>query len=128
MSESVVEHVSQADSSSLSAHSTAFNGLVSATSVPRLAGSDFELGGIRAQADVAFANLREDLELIGSGLQHLLHLTIYLTDMSDWAQFNESYREHVPRPYPVRAAIGVKALAIEGMRVELTALAAKVGA
>ncbi|MFQ6351239.1 RidA family protein, partial [Pseudomonas palleroniana] len=29
------------------------------------------------------------------------------------------------KPWPVRAAVGVAALAVEGMRVEVTAMAAK---
>ncbi|MFG2628623.1 RidA family protein [Streptomyces sp. NPDC048473] len=60
-----------------------------------------------------------------SDLSRLLHLTIYLTDIEDRGIFDEVYAEVVPRPYPARCCVAVAALAIEGMRVEVTALAAQ---
>ncbi|MCY1393361.1 reactive intermediate/imine deaminase [compost metagenome] len=54
-----------------------------------------------------------------------MHLTIYLTDMADRAAFNEVYKRYFAKPWPVRAAVGVASLAVEGMRVEVTAMAAK---
>ncbi len=50
-----------------------------------------------------------------------MHLTIYLTDMADRAAFNEVYKRFFAKPWPVRAA----ASAVEGMKVEVVAMAAK---
>ena len=131
MSETVVEHVVSTNSQSLSAVATIFNRIVMATTVPRRSSdsygspSSFELGDIVAQSEVTLGNLKSDLEKAGSSMADVLHLTIYLTDMTDWAGFNDVYQRHFPKPYPVRAAICVKALAIEGMRVEVTAIAAR---
>ncbi len=69
--------------------------------------------------------LKVALEKAGSSLDRVLHLTIYLTDMADRAAFNEVYKRFFAKPWPVRAAVGVAALATEGMRVEVTAMAAK---
>lgn len=67
-----------------------------------------------------------DQALHGEILEYaLIHLTIYLTDMADRAAFNEVYKRFFAKPWPVRAAVGVAALAVEGMRVEVTAMAAK---
>jgi enamine deaminase RidA (YjgF/YER057c/UK114 family) len=110
---------------SLSAHATWFNGIVTTTQVPRTSPDSFELGDIEAQATRTLINLEEALSAAGSSMSDILHLTIYLTDINDWAGFNVSYTRLVPKPYPVRAAIGVKALAIDGMRVEVTAFAAR---
>ena len=44
---------------------------------------------------------------------------------SDVAAFNEVYTRFFAKPWPVRAAVGVAALAVEGMRVEVTAMAAR---
>lgn len=49
-------------------------------------------------------------------MDRVLHLTIYLTDMADRAAFNEVYKRFFAKPWPVRAAVGVAALAVEGMR------------
>ena len=69
--------------------------------------------------------LKDALERAGSSMDRVLHLTIYLTDMADRPAFNEVYQRFFAKPWPVRAAVGVAALAVEGMRVEVTAMAAK---
>ncbi|WP_425548719.1 RidA family protein [Amycolatopsis ultiminotia] len=97
------------------------------TAVPSRADGSFELGDIRAQAELTLENLARDLRDADSSMADILHLTIYLADIADWASFNESYVRHVPKPYPCRCAVGVAALAIPGMRVEVTALAARAG-
>lgn len=69
--------------------------------------------------------LKVALERAGSSMDRVMHLTIYLTDMADRAAFNEVYKRFFAKPWPVRAAVGVASLAVEGMRVEVTAMAAK---
>ena len=49
-------------------------------------------------------------------MDRVLHLTIYLTDMADRAAFNEVYQRFFSKPWPVRAAVGVAALAFDGAR------------
>lgn len=71
-------------------------------------------------------NLRETLEEAGSGLEHVAHLTIYLTDI-DRLGFSEVYREYfADGAVPVRCAVGVAALARPEMLVDVTAIAALV--
>jgi enamine deaminase RidA (YjgF/YER057c/UK114 family) len=53
-----------------------------------------------------------------------LHLTVYLTDLADRDIFNQVYAERVPRPFPSRCALQVAALAVDGMKVEVSAVAA----
>jgi enamine deaminase RidA (YjgF/YER057c/UK114 family) len=69
--------------------------------------------------------LKVSLESSGSTMYRVMHLTIYLTDMADRAAFNEVYKRFFAKPWPVRAAVGVATLAVDGMRVEVTAMAAK---
>ena len=114
------------DSAALSADATAIGDTVYATVIPL--GPDGEVAGqdISAQSKVAFEQLRDVLESAGSDLDHLAHLTIYLTDIArDREGFNEVYREYVAGPVPVRCAVGVAALARPDMLVELTAVAAR---
>ena len=111
---------------SLSADATWLGDTVHTTVIP--VGPDGEVVGetIQEQSRAAFDNLRETLEAVGSGLDRLLHLTIYLTDIgSDRAGFNDVYRTYLRGPVPVRCAVGVAALARPEMRVELTAIAAR---
>jgi len=95
------------------------------TQIPDLPDGSIELGDIRAQSIQILSNLKTSLERNGSSLEEVAHLTIYLTDIEERHVFNEVYREYFGFPYPVRCAVGTPALAIEGMKVEVTALAAK---
>jgi len=57
-------------------------------------------------------------------MAHLLHITVYLTDIADRDVFNEEYVAHVPQPVPARCCIADAALAYDGVKVEVTAHAA----
>lgn len=114
-----------ADPESISSDVAGFGGLLVSTQIPTRADGSLELGGIIEQSECTLQALKVALENAGSSMQQVLHLTIYLTDMSDRAAFNEVYQRFFSKPWPVRAAIGVAALAVEGMRVEVTAMAAK---
>ncbi|MFS0827217.1 RidA family protein [Pseudomonas phoenicis] len=113
------------DAESISSDVAEFNGLLVTTQIPTRADGSLELGDIVTQCECTLQALKEALERAGSGLDRVLHLTIYLTDMADRAAFNEVYQRFFARPWPVRAAVGVAALAFDGMRVEVTAMAAK---
>jgi 2-iminobutanoate/2-iminopropanoate deaminase len=108
----------------LYASAVTFNGVVYTTQIPELPDGSVELGSMRRQCEQLFSNLADQLSAAGSDMSRLLHMTIYLTDMSDRPVFNEVYKERVPQPVPVRCAVEVSALAIEGMKVEITVLAA----
>ncbi|MFB6714454.1 MULTISPECIES: RidA family protein [unclassified Streptomyces] len=109
----------------LAADATCFAGLVCTTQIPDREDGSIELGGMREQTRQTLTNLANALRRADSDLSRLLHLTIYLTDIEDRGIFNEVYAEVVPRPYPARCCVAVTAPAIEGMRVEVTALAAR---
>jgi enamine deaminase RidA (YjgF/YER057c/UK114 family) len=95
------------------------------TQIPTRADGSLELGDITLQSECTLQALKVALERAGSSMDRVLHLTIYLTDMADRAAFNEVYKRFFAKPWPVRAAVGVASLAVEGMRVEVTAMAAK---
>jgi len=122
---SIVGHYSSGDDSGSLSSTTWFNSIVTTTQTPRRADGSWETGDIGAQADCTLENLKRTLDAVGSSMADVLHVTIYLTDMADWSGFNESYARHFPKPYPERCCVGVSALAIDGMRVEVTVIAAR---
>lgn len=63
-----------------------------------------------------------DLNRLGLGLDDVISVTVYLTDMSDYAALNAIYAQRFPKPYPARTCIAVAALPA-GARVELQAVA-----
>ncbi len=99
-------------------------GLVYATVIPRRADGSIETGNFNGQTERIFANLDAVLSQAGSSMDRLVHLTIYLTDMADRVAFNHVYERTVPRPFPSRCAVEVSALAVEGMKVQVTAVGA----
>ncbi len=76
---------------------------------------------VRGQIHQVFRNLAAVAEAAGGSLADAVRLTVYLTDLSDFAAVNEVMAEYVPEPYPARAAVGVAALP-RGARVEVDAI------
>ncbi|MDJ0789232.1 MAG: Rid family detoxifying hydrolase [Myxococcota bacterium] len=80
-------------------------------------------GDIAAQARQAFANLEAVLEAGGASLASLLRVSIYLTDLSDFAVVNEIYARLLPDGIqPARATLGVASLPL-GASIEVDAVA-----
>ncbi len=67
-------------------------------------------GGIEAEARRVFANLRAVAEAAGSSLAAAVRVTIYLTDLGQFAAVNRIMQEFFSEPYPARVTIGVAAL------------------
>jgi enamine deaminase RidA (YjgF/YER057c/UK114 family) len=107
----------------LASRAVVAGGLVYATVIPRREDGSIETGNVNDQTEQIFANLDAVLSQAGSSMDRLVHLTIYLTDMADRVAFNHVYERTVPLPFPSRCAVEVSALAVEGIKVEVTAVA-----
>lgn len=125
MTQQDLSYTPDLDPDSISSDVIGFNGILVSTQIPVRADGSLELGDISAQSECTLQALKVALERAGSSIDRVMHLTIYLTDMADRAAFNEVYKRFFAKPWPVRAAVGVAALAVDGMRVEVTAMAAK---
>jgi len=79
-------------------------------------------GPIEAQARQVLENLKAILEAAGSGLDRVVQVTAYLSDIDDFQAFNQVYAEFFKEPYPARAVVGVAALP-KGVKVEVAAVA-----
>ncbi|ASK35937.1 RidA family protein [Alloalcanivorax mobilis] len=78
-------------------------------------------GDMQAQIRRVFDNLSAVCEAAGGGLQDIVKLNIFLTDLSHFALVNEIMAGYFQQPYPARAAIGVAALP-KGAGVEMDAI------
>ena len=67
-------------------------------------------------------NIRAILEKAGGTLDHLVHVTIFMTDLSDFPTMNRVYSEYVGDKPPARATVQVASLP-KNARVEITAVA-----
>jgi len=71
-----------------------------------------------AQAERVFENLSTVAEAAGGTMGDFVKLTIYLTDLANFAAVNEVMMRFFDTPYPARAAVGVKELP-KGVDVEV---------
>jgi len=78
-------------------------------------------GDTRAEIDRVFANLAAVAAAAGASLENAVRITVYLTDLKNFALVNEVMAEYFKEPYPARAAIGVAALP-RGAAVEVDAV------
>jgi reactive intermediate/imine deaminase len=78
---------------------------------------------IAAQTHQVFKNLIAVADAAGGSLSSAAKLTIYLTDLSDFAVVNEIMAGYFSEPYPARATIQVSALP-KGSAVEIDAILA----
>lgn len=80
-------------------------------------------GDFEARARQVFDNLKVVAEAAGGSLDHIVKLTVYLTDLDNFAAVNAVMGEYFAEPYPARAALGVAALP-KGADVEAEAILA----
>ena len=78
-------------------------------------------GDFEARARRVFENLKAVAEAAGGDLNQVVKLTIYLTDLSNFATINHVMENYFNQPYPARAAIGVASLP-KGVDVEADAI------
>jgi reactive intermediate/imine deaminase len=78
-------------------------------------------GDTRAEISRVFDNLAAVAAAAGGSLADAVKLTVYLTDLKNFALVNEVMAEYFAAPYPARAAIGVAALP-RGAAVEVDAV------
>lgn len=67
-------------------------------------------GGFKEQAEQCFKNFAAVVEASGGDLSQVVKLSIFLQDLSDFAQVNEVMAKYFSEPYPARAAMQVAAL------------------
>jgi reactive intermediate/imine deaminase len=77
-------------------------------------------GDISAQTERVFANLRAVARAAGGDLNQIVKLTIFLTDLGDFAAVNAVMTAQFAEPFPARSTVQVAALP-RGAAVEIEA-------
>jgi 2-iminobutanoate/2-iminopropanoate deaminase len=85
-------------------------------------GQELVPGGISAQTDQVFANLRAILEAAGSSLDRIVKTTVFLQSFDDFAAMNEAYARHIGHEPPARSTFEVAKLPADAL-VEIEAIA-----
>jgi len=77
--------------------------------------------GMAAQAEQALKNLSAVLEAAGSGMDRALKVTVFISDMSQFAAVNEVYARFFTEPYPARTCVESPHLP-KGVMIEIDAI------
>jgi len=80
-------------------------------------------GDFEVRARCVFDNLKAVAEAAGGSLNHVVKLTIYLTDLGNFATVNSVMEDYFDQPYPARAAVGIASLP-KGADIEADAILA----
>lgn len=81
-------------------------------------------GGVSEQSRQSLLNLQYVLQAAGSDLDAVLKTTCYLSDINDFAAFNEVYKEFFETDCPARSCFAVKDLPL-GVKIEIEAIAGR---
>jgi reactive intermediate/imine deaminase len=80
-------------------------------------------GDIETQTELALRNVEAVLKEAGTDLQHVLQMTIYISDMELWYAVNRTYSKVMGDHRPARAIVPVNDLHF-GTKIEIQAIAA----
>lgn len=89
-------------------------GLVPATGV--MISDQFE-----DQVKQSLANMKAVIEAAGGTLEHIVKLTLFLTDLNKFSIANGLMAEFLPEPFPARSTVGVASLP-KGAQFEVEAI------
>jgi reactive intermediate/imine deaminase len=78
-------------------------------------------GAFEDRVKRVFDNLRAVCKAAGGDFNRVVRVTVYLTDLANFAKVNEVMATYFKEPYPARAAVGVASLP-RGADVEVDAV------
>ena len=85
---------------------------------------EFPEGGVTEQTTQSFENIKSILEEAGLTTANIVKTTVFLADMSLFAEMNAVYAKYFEGDFPARSAVAVKALP-KGALVEIECIAVR---
>ncbi|MCC6928486.1 MAG: hypothetical protein IT359_05780 [Gemmatimonadaceae bacterium] len=85
--------------------------------------SEHVVGSMEEQTERTLRNVDAVLVAAGSGLDRVLQMTIYISDVALWGEVNRAYTRIMGAHKPARAVVPVKELHY-GYQIEIQAIAA----
>ncbi len=79
-------------------------------------------GSVSEKIEQIMSNIKAILAEAGAGLDDIVKVVVYVTDMSIMSELNEAYPNYFSVPFPVREAVCVKELPL-GADIEISVIA-----
>jgi 2-iminobutanoate/2-iminopropanoate deaminase len=80
--------------------------------------------GIEEHSRQCLENIKAILTAGGTSLDKVVKVTVFMTNIKDFAMMNDVYRTYFPTNPPAHSCIEVKSLAREGLEIEIECVAA----
>ena len=80
---------------------------------------------IREQTAAVIENIGDILKSVGAGLDDIVEITSFLTNMNDFGGYNEVYGQHFGEDGPARTTVAVHQLPHPHLLIEIKAVAYK---
>lgn len=93
------------------------SGVAPLDSAGRVVGED-----IVTQTRQVFSNLKKVLDTAGAEFSDVLKVTVFMTDVAERAKVNPVRQQYFGSARPASTLIGVKELAVDGMKIEIEAV------
>lgn len=91
------------------------------------AGNVVGAGDFDAQADQTMRNIGKTLAAAGSGIDKIVKVTIYVTDMANFPKVMDLRAKWFKPPWPADTIVEVKSLALPALMIEIEAVALAAG-
>jgi len=79
--------------------------------------------GVVEQFELAIANMDACLKAVGAGTEHVVKVTVYLTDVDDRSKINQVRQRYFGPHRPASTLVEVSALVLPELKVEIEAQA-----
>ena len=79
-------------------------------------------GSFEEEVDTCIDGIEHELGRVQLTLENVVSVTVYLTDMSRYGEFNDTYGRRFRAPHPARACVAVRELPGDA-RVEISVIA-----
>lgn len=80
---------------------------------------------VDAQIEQAMTNIQRALEAVGSGIERIFKITVFLTDMGNFESVLRMRERYFSKPWPADTTVGVSALALPELMIELEVVATR---
>lgn len=82
-------------------------------------------GDVATQTDTILGNISKALEEMNSGFENIFKVTVWLSDMQHFAEFNRAYTKWFKNGFPTRSVVSCRLAFDLDVEIEVQALAAK---
>ena len=104
-------------------HVTKAGGLIWVSGTVGMAADGSVPDGVVEQFELAIANMDACLKAVGARAEHVVKVTVYLTDVADRAKINPIRQRYFGEHRPASTLVEVSALVLPGLKVEIEAQA-----